>query len=476
MKCVISFGTDGWRSTMDTDFTVQNLAIAAQGIANYLKKHNYDKNGIIIGYDTRKNSRIYAEEVASVLLGNGIKVLLTDTDTPIPVLTFGISDQKLDGGVMITASHNPPEYNGIKFIPYYASPALPDITDPIMDEIKKIWENPTIKKESLETAEKNNQLKQINIKQRYIDNVLNKINSDIMKDAGLNVIFDALYGTARTYLPELLKILGINVIVLHDQIDPSFGGASPNPSKENLQEISKIVIDKGLNLGLACDGDADRLGIIDNRGNFLHANILFALFFDYELSQGKLGDAVRTVGTTHLIDRIAKAYNRTVFETPVGAKYIAQYMREKNLLIGGEESGGVIFRGHITEKDGIFANLKILEMITYYKKPLSEITAELFKKYGDISFTLVNFSCKDENKEKAMKNIVKILPKTVSGKKVIKTTELDGFKFVLEDDSWLLIRPSGTEPLLRLYGEANTEKELKEILDEGKILLEQALK
>lgn len=467
---MISFGTDGWRSTMDTDFTVQNLAIAAQGIANYLKSHQYDKKGILIGYDTRKNSQLFAEEVAKVFVGNGLKVILTDTDAPIPVVTFGISDKGLDGGVMITASHNPPEYNGIKFIPYYASPALPDVTDPIMDEIEKIWEKPTIKKGALEHVEK------VNIKQRYIDHVFNIINGENIKNTGLNVIFDALYGTARTYMPELLKKLGVKMEVRHDYLDPSFGGASPNPSKANLREVSETVLEKGFDLGLACDGDADRLGVIDDKGNFLHANILFALLLEYELSQGKDGDVVRTVGTTHMIDRIAEAHTRTVYETPVGAKYIGQYMREKKLLIGGEESGGMIFREHIAEKDGIFANLKILEMVSYYQKPLSEITADLFKNYGDIKFTLINFPCKEENKEKAMKNIVKILPKTVSGKIVIKTTELDGFKFVLEDGSWLLIRPSGTEPLLRLYGEAGNEKELTAILEEGKILLEQAQK
>ncbi len=352
MKCIISFGTDGWRSTMDTDFTLQNLAIAAQGIANYLRNQQYDTKGILIGYDTRKNSQLFAEEVAKVLLGNGLKVFLTDADTPIPVVTFGISDGELDGGVMITASHNPPNYNGIKFIPYYASPALPDVTDSIMDEIKKIWENPAVKKGPLERAGKRN------LKQRYMDHVLGIINGESIKNAGLNVIFDALYGTARTYTPELLKKLEVKVEVCHDYLDPSFGGASPNPSKENLREITKTVVEKNLDLGIACDGDADRLGVIDDEGTFIHANILFALLFEYEINQGKSGDVVRTVGTTHMIDRIAKANDRTVYETPVGAKYIGQYMREKKLLIGGEESGGMIFREHIAEKDGIFANLR----------------------------------------------------------------------------------------------------------------------
>jgi len=476
MKCVISFGTDGWRSKMDTDFTVQNLAIAAQGIANYLIKNQYNKKGIVIGYDTRKNSRLFAEEVAKVFLGNGIKVLLTTTDTPIPVVTYAIKDQNLDGGVMITASHNPPEYNGIKFIPYYASPALPDITDPIMEEIEKIWENPKINKLTFEEAEKNKQLEELSLKDRYIEHVLKIIQGDLIKKTKLNIIFDALYGTARSYMPEILNRVAVKVEVHHDFLDSNFGGASPNPSKENLREISKIVIEKELDLGLACDGDADRMGVIDDRGDFIHANILFALLFTYELDQGKKGDVVRTVGTTHLIDRIAKAHNLTVYETPVGAKFVGQYMREKKLLIGGEESGGVIFRDHIAEKDGIFANLKIIEMIAFYQKPLSEVIADLYKKYGKIQFTLVNFQCKEENKAKAMENIVKILPTTVSGKKVIKTTSIDGFKFVLEDESWLLIRPSGTEPLLRLYGEANNEKQLNLILDEGKSLLEQAQK
>ncbi len=476
MKNVIKFGTDGWRSTMDTNFTIQNLSIAAQGIANYLIKNDFNKKGIIIGYDTRKNSQLFAEEVASVFLANGIKVLLTDMDTPIPVVTFAITDKDLDGGVMITASHNPPEYNGIKFIPYYASPALPEVTDPIVDEIQKIWENGNVKKEALEIAGREGRLERVNIKVSYMNQVLRVLNKDIIKKAGLKVIFDALYGTARTYVPELLEKLEVEFEVRHDILDPTFGGGSPNPSKERLAGISKTLLEKKLDLGLACDGDADRLGIIDDKGNFIHANILFALLLEYEIAQGKEGDVVRTVGTTHMIDRIAKANNRVVYETPVGAKYIGQYIREKNLLIGGEESGGVIFRDHISEKDGIFANLKMLEMVAYYKKPLSEITTDLFKKYGDIEFTLVNFPSEGENKEKAMKNIVNVLPKIVSGKKVTKTTDIDGFKFVLEDGSWLLIRPSGTEPLLRLYGEASNKDELSKILEEGKILLTEAQK
>jgi alpha-D-glucose phosphate-specific phosphoglucomutase len=473
-KCVISFGTDGWRSTMDTDFTIENVAIAAQGIANYLVKQKFNKKGIIIGYDTRENSLSYAEEVASVLLGNGIRVFLTAQDTPIPVITYEILNRKLDGGIMITASHNPPEYNGIKFIPYYASPALPDITDPIMDEIRKVWEHPTVKKESITAKEKKKQFERVDIKQAYITHVLKIIKGNSIKNAGLKVVFDALYGTSRAYLPELLKELNVEVEVHHDYIDTSFGGGAPNPTKESLETIGKSIIEKNLDVGLACDGDADRMGILDNEGNFLHANILFALLFDYELDQGKTGDVVRTVGTTHLIDRIAEAHNCKVFETPVGAKFVGQYMREKKLLMGGEESGGMMFREHIAEKDGIFANLKVLEMIAYYQQPLTEITTRLFEKYGKTYFTLINFPCEDENKEKAMKNIVDILPETVSGLKVVSTTNIDGFKFVLEDDSWLLIRPSGTEPLLRLYGEANIEEELNDILDQGKRLLERA--
>ncbi len=476
MKCVITFGTDGWRSTMDTDFTIENVAIAAQGIANYLNKNKFNEKGIVIGYDTRKNSRLFAEEVAKVLLGNGISILLTKEDTPIPVVTHAIQDRNLDGGIMITASHNPPEYNGIKFIPYYASPALPDITNPILEEIEKVWENPTIKKSELGIAEKKHQLTYVILRERYIQHVLKIINSELIKNADLNIVFDALYGTSRTYIPPLLKELKVQVEILHDYLDPTFGGGSPNPTAETLQEVRELIREKGLDVGIACDGDADRMGVLDDKGNFIHANIIFALLLEYELTRGMTGDVVRTVGTTHLIDRIAKEHNLTVYETPVGAKYVGKYMREKHLLLGGEESGGMIFRGHIAEKDGIFANLKVLEMIAYYQKPLSRVTTDLFNKYGEIYFTLVNFPCEDNNKEKVMKNIVKVLPQTVAGKKVIKTTDIDGFKFVLENGNWLLIRPSGTEPLLRLYGEANTKNELKEILEAGKSLLEEALK
>lgn len=467
----IEFGTDGWRSLMEEDFNVKNLEIVGEAISNYLISHDLVSKPIIIGYDTRRNSKLFAETIARILIKNNIPVKLTTSDVPTPVVAFLILYYETGGGVMITASHNPPGYNGIKFIPYYASPAMPEITEELMDYIEKIQESKkTTVKYSGNLSESGlyEELDPINL---YINNILKKLNVDNIRRQKYRVAVDPIYGTSRNYLAPILKKLDCEVYQIHSDIDPDFGGKMPNPSPEILKDLGDLVIAKSADIGMACDGDGDRSGIFDDRGKFIIANYLFGLLFKYHLDMGLKGDCVRTVSTTHLIDRIAEDYNLEVYETLVGSKYIGLYMREKNLLIGGESSGGLMFRGHIPEKDGIFTNLKTLEMMAFYEKKLSDLLQDLMKKYGKFYYNQINVDCKDNLKDKVLDKLGEILPERFAGFEVIKKNKMDGFKFVLEDNSWLLIRKSGTEPLLRLYCETQNEEALKKLIKEGKNFL-----
>lgn len=477
MVTSIKFGTDGWRDRMDKDFTLENVALVTQGVANYLKKMKSGKIKIAVGYDTRKNSKQFAEEVCQVLIGNEITCYLTDSDVPTPVITYSIIYYKLDGAIMLTASHNPPEYQGIKFIPEYAGPAMPDVTDEITEEVHQILGTNIINKnENLDFSEKNILLEIFSPKEIYMSHVLKLLNLKKLKEKKIKVAFDPIYGTSREYIPEVLKKLKSEVIILNNKLDPDFGGKDPNPNEKNLTELSNIVKKKHLSIGLACDGDGDRSAAINEKGEFMDANQIFSMLLKYFLDIGKKGGVVRTVSTTHLIDRIAETYNCPLYEVAVGSKYIGEYMRTKDILIGGEESGGLMFKEHIPEKDGIYTNLKILEMILYYNIPLSEIYEKIIKEFGVLHTKLLNFECDEDLKIKVMSRIKKTPPNEILGQKVVKKIDIDGLKFVLDDGSWLLIRPSGTEPLLRCSAEASTKEELENILSEGVKLLEKAKK
>ena len=468
----IEFGTDGWRSVMNEEyFNVENVKVVGKAISEYLINAKLTLKPIIIGYDTRKNSRLFAETIARVLIENKIPIQLTINDVPTPVVAFLILYFKTNGGVMITASHNPPEYNGIKFIPYYASPAMPDITNKLMEEIEEI-QNHKIKINTyngqLLDSPLYNELDPINL---YIKDILEKLNVESIQKQNYTVAFDPLYGTARNYLDSALKKLNCKIFKIHSGLDQNFGGKMPNPSPELLKDLSDLVIEKKADIGMSCDGDGDRSGIIDDMGRFIDANYLFGLLFKYDLDRGVKGDAVRTVSTTHLIDRIAKDYKLKVYETSVGSKYIGLYMRERDLLIGGESSGGIMFRDHIPEKDGIFTDMKIIEMMAFYKKKLSTLYRELIEKYGEIYFKLINVKCADELKDKILNNLENILPEKFGGLDVKEKIQIDGFKFILNDGSWLLIRKSGTEPLLRLYCESRSKAMLEKLVDEGEKFL-----
>lgn len=455
---MIKFGTDGWRAIISDEFTFANVRKVAAAIALYLINHKHTKKPIIIGYDPRFLADKFAEETAKVLETAGIDCFLAERDTPTPVIAWSVKDKNAAGAVMLTASHNPGQYCGIKFIPNYAGPATEAITSEIQEYSNKdvVLPNP----------EKNGKIERFNPRERYIKYVESLIDSAAIRKAKLQVICDPMHGAGRGYLDKILQNIGCKTEEIHATRDVLFGGRNPEPSDENLEELKKKVIELSANVGLANDGDADRFGIVDEKGKFLNANQVLSLVFNYLVSdRGYKGAVVRSVATTHLVDRIAGRYKIKVYETPVGFKHIAKLMMKEDILVGGEESGGLSIKGHIPEKDGILANLLIVDMIARRGKPLSEIWQDLVAAFGEMHTERVDLTLPERDKNKFMEKLIKETPEEMAGATVKHINKIDGIKLILGDGSWVLARPSGTEPLLRIYAESDKKQKVTAIVD-----------
>ena len=463
----IQFGTSGWRDIISEGFTVENVQIVSQAIADYIKAKGQAGQGIVIGYDTRFMSEFFAERVARVMAANGIKAYLSDRDVPTPAISLEVLRRHAAGGVNITASHNPPEYSGIKFSPDWGGPALPETTKEIEDRANALMAKPEIKDVTHAEARHSGMLEEISIVKPYLEDIKKKIDFAVIGKKSPRVAIDPMYGTARGYLDDILRGAGIEVTVLHDYRDPYFGGHRPEPAEEYLEELSRVVVDGDYVIGLATDGDADRFGIIDSDGEFITPNELIALAFDYLVRvKGLQGGVARSVATTHLIDRVAKLHGRDVYETPVGFKFIGELISEDKIVIGGEESAGLTIKGHVPEKDGVLACLLALEMVCAEGIPLRKQLDRLFEKTGKVRTRRVNITLTEELKEKLKKKLEQG-PEKFGDLKVVKTVTIDGHKFILEDGSWLLMRLSGTEPVVRLYVEAGSMDELMSLSKEG---------
>ena len=459
----IEFGTSGWRGIISDDFTYDGVRRVTQAIAQHLKEKECAlvKNGVIVGYDTRFLSENFAAAAAGVLSANGIKTFLTKRDTPTPVLSSEIIKKKLAGGINITASHNPPEYNGLKFSPSSGGPALPETTR----IIEKYANNPRL----AVPLENNKNIYGLEPSKEYLKLIRNIVDFKLIKKAGLKAGVDLLFGTGRDYLDLLLLESCRKVKVLHNYRDAYFGGGAPEPSRERLGNLKAVIKEDKLDLGLATDGDADRYGIIDRDGTFITPNEILPLLMVYlKKSRGWTGCVVRTVATTHLVDALAKKFGITVRETPVGFKYIGEIMMKEPMIIGGEESGGLTIFKHIPEKDGILACLLVLEMVAAEKSSIKEILHRSYAEVGYFATGKGNVSLAGAKKEKLFEGLKKKPPLKFGNYAVEKLITLDGFKFLLGGKNWLMIRLSGTEPLVRLYAEADSDKHLNEILNLGK--------
>ncbi len=461
----ISFGTDGWRAMIADQFTLENVRIVSQAIADFTIERNQQEQGLIVGYDTRFMGRAFAQEVALVLAANGIKAYLVNEPTPTPVVAFGVKHFAASGAVMITASHNPPEYNGIKYIPDYAGPAAPVITQKLEQMIEQIQAKMLPPKlVSLQEALHEKSLRSIYLRPHYEAHLRKTIRFDLIKQSRLRVVVDPMHGAGIGYVSGMLQETGLHVTSLHETVDPLFGGHLPEPTEEHLQSLSTAVLREQAAVGLANDGDADRFGVVDNRGKYLSPNLVLAMLARHLIkNRGMRGRIVRTVATSHMLDRIAAQHGLELVETPVGFKYIGSEMLAGNVLIGGEESGGCSILGHLPEKDGILTNLLVVEMCAWENKTLEEIRRELQDEYGEWYSARLDIPLM--GRADWMNRQLRQPPAQFGSFKVIESSRTDGVKLLLDGGAWLLIRPSGTEPLVRIYCEAESQTALAALQD-----------
>ncbi|MBU2567187.1 MAG: phosphoglucomutase/phosphomannomutase family protein [Elusimicrobia bacterium] len=462
----IKFGTSGWRDIIAHNFTNQNVRVVTQSIADYVKSKSAPgtRPAVIIGYDTRFMSEDFAKVSACVLAANGVIAVYCKRDTPTPVIAYEIIRNGYAGGINFTASHNPFEYNGIKFSPSWGGPALPETTDAIENRCNEILMNPQrIRETPWEEGRKKKLIKETNPQETFLKRIKELVDIKAIKKSRLKTGIDLLYGTAKGYLDELLFSAGLKPIILHNYRDVLFGGHRPEPDEERLQELKKIILEKGLHLGMACDGDADRFGILDSDGTYITPNEVVSLAL-YHLIKTRAwkGVVVRSVMTTHFIDAIARRYGIEVRETPVGFKFIGEIMTNEpgSFIIGGEESGGLTIRGHVPEKDGILACMLIAEMCSIEKKSIRRIISDISKQVGHFITKRINFSLTPEIIERLKTRLKDNPPTEFANVKVKEIVTVDGSKFLLEDGSWVGMRLSGTEPVVRLYIETNTREKL----------------
>ena len=464
----IAFGTSGWRGILCEDFTFDNVKVVIQAIAEYLITAGEQHKGLIIGRDTRFMGRRFADEAARVLAGAGIKAFLCEGDTPTPVISFEILRRKTAGAVNFTASHNPPEYNGVKFSPSWGGPALPETTRDIERLANRMLGKACYREISLNEALTIGLLENIDPRSVYLQSLEEKIDFDCIGSLG-KLALNPLYGTARGYLDAPLRQRNIPYVMINGHLDPYFGGQPPEPSESHIPDfISLVKNDPEIRLGLATDGDADRFGILDADGAFIEPNYIIALLLDYLVRVRKMeGGVARSVATSHLIDAVARKHGVPVYETPVGFKYIGELICQDKIVIGGEESAGLTIKGHVPEKDGILACFLVAEMVAREGKTVRELLERLYNDVGRFITRRDNLKLSPEL-EAVYANKVNAVPAEVAGTKVREVIRIDGTKLILEDGSWILFRKSGTEPVVRLYGEAASERRLAEVMEAGR--------
>lgn len=476
MKEEIVFGTDGWRGIIGDKFTFNNVEIVSQGIALYLleyKKEIYQK-GIIIGYDTRFLSENFARRIAEIIAGNDILVYFVKEEIPTPAATYTVKEKNLAGAIVVTASHNPPEYSGIKFKPEYAGSATKEITDKIEEKIREVINNPTmIRKSKFEILTGKGLIQTIEPQEFYFSNLEKLVDKEVLRNSNLKIVIDPMHGSGRKYMEEIFSRFDIEVINLSPDRDVLFGGRNPEPILPHIKILQEKVVKYNADLGLAIDGDGDRIGATDEKGNLLDPHRIFSLLTYYLLKDKKeRGDIARTVNTTSCVDKIAESEGVKLQEVKVGFKYITELMLKENILLGGEESGGIAFKGHIPERDGILAGLFLTEMVANKKMKLSNIYNKLSEEFGNFYYKRYDYKTTPEKTTAVIDFLSKNNLEKIIGQDIKNINNIDGFKYILQNGDWLMIRPSGTEPLIRIYAESQDKKILSDLIEEGISIVE----
>ncbi len=481
----IHFGTDGWRAVISDTFTFHNLRLVAQAIADAVKSDSWnngtvigeapDPNRMVVGFDTRFLSDRYATEVARVLSGNGYTVYLTQSDAPTPAISYTVRQMNAIAGVVITASHNAPRYNGVKLKASYGGSALKEQcrrVEGYLNDNEERGRGPNLM--DYEQARKAGLLRRFNPLPAYYDHLRTLIDFDAIAENPQRVVVDSMFGSGRGVIKGILKGTGCEVVEIRGEMNPGFGGVHPEPIGRYLGALAGAISTGIGDVGLATDGDGDRIGAMDGRGNFVAPHMIMALALRYLVEKRSWsGKVVRTVSTTRMIDRLANRFGIPLEETPVGFNYIADYMLKDDVLIGGEESGGISFKGHIPEGDGVLMGLLLVELVATSKTSLHELVNDLLKDVGPAHYQRTDLRLsRPIAKTRMTEQLLDETPPAIGGESVVEVKSTDGVKYILADDSWLLIRPSGTEPVLRVYAEGRSEDMVQALLSYGEQVAE----
>jgi phosphomannomutase len=450
----IAFGTDGWRATLDT-FTEPRVRLVGHAVAEYLDDEGIE-GPVAVGYDARDSSPGFADAIAEAVAAHGRNVVLPERDCPTPVLAWTVADGDFAGGLMVTASHNPPEYNGVKFVPLHGAPALPAVTDAIEARLDDARAEPDATTGTIDRQP---------LTSRYLDHAMRFVETELRD---LTVAYDAMHGSGRAVTDELLERSGASVERLRCERDPDFGGGAPEPTAERVPELIEAVESGNADVGFVNDGDADRLGVVTPERGYLDPNRLFAAFYEFLLAS-RQGDAVRTVSTSSIVDRVGRGHDQAVHETAVGFKWIARGMAEHDALIGGEESGGFGVRGHLRNKDGVV--MALLAAAAADLRPLDERVDAIEAEHGEVHQDRASLDCPEERKAAVVDSLADAMPESIAGTVVARVNDVDGFKIHLQDGSWLLVRPSGTEPKMRIYAEGDSPERVDQLLQAGRELV-----
>jgi len=463
---IIKFGTDGWRGVIAREFTFDNLSIVAQATMDYLQREGLAAKGVVVGYDRRFLSREFAERVAEIAAGNNIRVLLTTGYTPTPAVSWAVHSRRAGGGVMITASHNPPVYNGFKVKESYGGSARPATTKAIEEQVAtNCAHDRSILSIPFSEAVANGMVEIFDANAEYYDQLRSYVDMEAIRASGIAFVVDPMYGAGSGAFPLLLP----GCLEIHGDHNPTFGGQPPEPTEEHLQELSAAVNAGGFRAGLALDGDADRIGAVDENGDFFSSHMIYTVILRHLLeNKGLRGGVVKTVSTTRMIDLLAEKYGLQLFETPIGFKHICELMLQHDILMGGEESGGLGVKGHIPERDGILMGLLLLEAMAVSGKGLRQLLNETMDEIGHFYYRRIDLHIEQAAKEKLIAALAGGGLDRIAGRSVTGINFSDGFKFFFSDGSWLLIRPSGTEPVLRLYSEAGSPADVETLLAAGR--------
>lgn len=469
-KYPIKFGTDGWRAVIARDFTYDNVHICAQAVADYLKKVNLADKGLVIGYDTRFSSENFAAEAAEVIAGNSIKVYLSPGAIPTPAVSYSVIDLQAGGAIVITASHNPPVWNGFKFKTSDGAGAPSQVTQEIETCIDNINSLNKVKSIPLSEAIQKGHVEYLDMFPIYRRHVETLLDLGELRRSNLKIVIDPMYGTSQGYLKSLLEGGALDITEIHNERNPLFPGLYPEPIPPHITGLSEAVKRLQADAGVATDGDGDRMGIVDENGSFIPVVQVFALLALYLLEiREEKGLIVKTVNATNMVYTLGDTYGVAVRETPVGFKHIAEIMLDKseNVLIGGEESGSFGYEKHMPERDGIFSILCFLDLMVKTGKTPSQLIDYLFSKVGPHYYNRLDIDFPESRRQTIINRVINQPPKEIQGMKVARYDTFDGYKYTLADNSWLLIRFSGTEPLLRIYAESTTTERVEDLLGIG---------